>query len=377
MNEIYIKKISETLNVEPWRIKGALNRGSIQVLKKPFVYLVFRKELGKIERGTAVFFNDKDVVVVRGFPKIKRAFYLKPALMMFEKVAVEEKMDGYNTRVFMLNDKVYAITRGGYICPYTTKKLREDKNIERFLRDYPEYVLCGESVGKQNPYVVHEYKEAKDFGFFAFDLRKKVENTPLPILERRDILESYGIKNVRLFGIFDKKEAYKKIFEILEELEKENREGVVIKDPEMKKEPIKYTTSKTNTSDLRYGFSFPFELGKDFFFSRVIREAFQAFELNESEEKLRERARKLGESILIPFVESIRKVYKGEILTENFEVLLNNDEEAEELIEYLRRQGIVLMFEKERKNSNIKLKVQRFMQASYDKIKSFIEKGIE
>ncbi len=377
MIKIDLEKISEALNIEPWRIRGALNRGSIQILKKPFTYLVFRKDLGKIERGTAVFLNNGNIEVVRGFPKIKRAFYLKPALKKFKKVAVEEKMDGYNTRVFILNNEIYAVTRGGYICPYTTKKLREDKSIEKFLKENPEYVLCGESVGRQNPYVVHEYKEAKDFGFFAFDLRKKGENIPLPVLERKKILEDYGIRNVRLFGIFDKDSAYKKIFEILKELEKENREGVVIKDPEMKKDPIKYTTSKTNTNDLKYGFKYPFELGKDFFFSRVVREAFQAFEVGESEEKLKERARRLGESILIPFVESIRKVSRGEVLTEDFEVLLKNSKDADELIEYLRRQGIILMFEKEKLNSKIKLKVQRLMQASNDKIKSFIEKGIE
>ncbi len=379
MNEISInvEKVAEALNIEPWRIKGALNRGSIQILKKPFTYIVFRKELGKIERGTAVFFNNGAVEVVRGFPKIKRAFYLKSALKKFKKVAIEEKMDGYNTRVFIFNEKLYAITRGGYICPYTTKKLRENKNIEKFLRENKEYVLCGESVGKQNPYVVHEYEEAGNFGFFAFDLRKKNSNTPTPILERRKILEDYGIKNVRFFGIFDRNTAYKKIFEILENFEKENREGVVIKDPDMKINPIKYTTSKTNTNDLKYGFSYPFELGKDFFFSRVVREAFQAFELNEDEERLKERAKRLGESILLPFVESIKKVSKGEILSENFEILLDNDKELEEIIEYLRRQGIIIMFEKEKENSKIKLKVQRFMQASYDKIRSLLERGIE
>ncbi|MFT4921578.1 MAG: putative ATP-dependent DNA ligase, partial [Haloarculaceae archaeon] len=65
-------------------------------------------------------------------------------------------------------------------------------------------------------------------------------------------------------------------------------------------------------SDLAHAFDKPFEYGREFVFARVVREAFQAVECEESDEQIRERARALGEAILCPTVETIRAVDRGE-----------------------------------------------------------------
>ncbi|MBI4345137.1 MAG: RNA ligase, partial [Euryarchaeota archaeon] len=106
-----LEEVSRSLGVEAWRVKGALRRGTIQHLRgEEPPSLIFRKDMGPIERGTAVFLGD-GVVVIRGFPKIKRAFYLRSALRRHfqgARVAVEEKMNGYNVRLFRLQDRVFA-----------------------------------------------------------------------------------------------------------------------------------------------------------------------------------------------------------------------------------------------------------------------------
>ena len=46
-------------------------------------------------------------------PAIKRHFS--------DIVAVEEKMNGHNVRVLSIDGEIVALTRGGFICPYSTE----------------------------------------------------------------------------------------------------------------------------------------------------------------------------------------------------------------------------------------------------------------
>ena len=378
MHEVDIMRLAEVaerLGVAEWRLKGALERQSIQLIKnfQPS-YLVFKKDVSGIERGTAVFLGE-ELSIVRGFPKIKRAFYLEPLLKKHfsSRVAVEEKMNGYNVRVALVDGRLLALTRGGFVCPYTTAKLREDKNAKRFLKDHSSLVLCGEAVGEKNPYVVHHYEEAGDFGFFIFDLRERESNQAMPVMERNTLLEEYGLSHVRLFGIFRKSDATGEIFRIVRSLAEEGREGVVIKDPEMKLPPIKYTSSQTNASDLAYAFRFPYEYGREFFFSRIIREGFQAVEWDESEAELEKRALRLGKSILLPMVESIKKVRQGEILTEDYELDFADKAELEEFLTYLRRQGVnVVVEEIQHRDGGLRVVLKRLRSSSTDRIRSVL-----
>ena len=60
---------------------------------------------------------------------------LTPSLKIHfnNEVAVEEKMNGYNVRIAQINDEIIAFTRGGYVCPYTTKKASEIMNMIDFF----------------------------------------------------------------------------------------------------------------------------------------------------------------------------------------------------------------------------------------------------
>ena len=81
---------------------------------------------------------------------------LKKHFNGLSKLAVEEKMNGYNVRVAQVNGEILAITRSGYICPYTTERANVKLNLE-FFEAFPELVLYGEMVGPDNPYVPKSY----------------------------------------------------------------------------------------------------------------------------------------------------------------------------------------------------------------------------
>jgi len=330
IEEFIDQELKEILNIKADKIKNAFKKGNIKFCEANGIpYLQFRKDVEKIESGTLIYFGE-NIEVIRGFPKIRRTLMLSPTLKdhFEDEVAVEEKMNGYNVRIASLDDEIVAFTRGGYVCPYTTKKALEILKLTDFFKDNPHLVICGEMVGTKNPYVSHYYQEIGDLGFRIFDLREKLSNNPLSIKEKMKILKKYNLPPVRLFGVYKLDESSKIIKDLVRRLGEEGREGVVIKDPKMETPPLKYTSSQAHDKELHYAFTFPFDFGRPFFFSRVVREGFQAFEFSETDDELKERAHRLGESILFPMLKTIKHVSKKRIAGEDLTIEVEDYEEV-------------------------------------------------
>jgi putative ATP-dependent DNA ligase len=300
---------------------------------------------------------------------------LEPSLKKHfnRQVAVEEKMNGYNVRIALVDKKIIAFTRGGYICPYTTKNAPKIMDMTDFFNDHPELVICGEMVGTENPYVTHHYREIGNLGFRIFDLRKKSSNKAMSVIDKIEMLKKYSLPHVRLFGTMDTEYAPERIFEIIKELGDDDREGVVIKDPEMEIDPLKFTSSPAHLGELEYAFTYPFDFGRAFFFSRVIREGFQAYELEESDDEIIKRAHKIGESILLPMVRSIKDVSKNNPASEDITIHVDNLDEANIFVRHLRDLGVVAIV-----HSYVdgKAVIRRMHQSTTDRIRNFIRGGL-
>ncbi|HMK53805.1 MAG TPA: RNA ligase [Methanobacteriaceae archaeon] len=368
-------ELPKILDLSSEKLQSALNRGNIKFYHEFGIEAIqIRKRIGRIEAGTMVCLEDTIDVVV-GFPKIRRTLMLSPTLQdhFKDQVALEEKMNGYNVRITRVNSQIKAFTRGGYICPYTTKKANQIMDMDKFFEDHPQLVICGEMVGTDNPYVSHYYPEIGKLGFRIFDVREKLTNTPLSVLEKRKLLEEYGLPPVRLFGIYDTAEAGQKVLEIVKELGKNNREGVVVKDPQMEIPPLKYTSSEAHALELEYAFSFPFDLGQAFLFSRIIREGFQSFEMKESDEEIKLRAQRLGESILNPMLNTIKLIAREKIAAEDMVIEVDNPEEAEDFARYLRDLGVIAMVLEVKDGKAV---IRRLHQATSDKVSNYLHGGL-
>lgn len=369
------KKLQKILGVKAEKLNHAIEKGIIKFFEFHGVpALQFKKDVGPIEAGTVIYFKNNPEII-RGFPKTRRTLMLYPTLKNHFKneIVVEEKMNGYNVRIASIGNEIVALTRRGYMCPYTTKKAVEIMDLEEFFRENPDLVICGEMVGTDNPYVSHYYKEIGSLGFRVFDLRKKVSNKPLPLKEKYKILKKYKIPSVRVLGTFNVNEAPEKIKDLVKKIGEENREGVVMKDPQMEIGPLKYTSSQAHDDEIKYAFTYPFDFGKDFFFSRVIREGFQAFEMEDSEEELQERAKRLGESILYPMVDTIKNVSSGNIAGEDVVIDVENREEAEKFLRHLHDLGVYALLIKFEDNKAV---IRRIHQSTTDKIKNFLKGGL-
>jgi putative ATP-dependent DNA ligase len=368
-------ELPKILHLNPEQLKGSLKRGIIKFYSDYGLDAIqIRKNIGKIEAGTMVCLGNP-VEVIRGFPKIRRTLMLEPVLKKHfnSEIALEEKMNGYNVRIARVNNKILAFTRGGFICPYTTKKANELMDMEEFFNHHPHLVICGEMVGTDNPYVSQYYPEIGKLGFRIFDVREKLTNQPFSILKKRKLLEEYGLPPVRLLGTYDTHDAADEILNIVRKLGEEDREGVVMKDPEMQIQPLKYTSSQAHASELKYAFSYPFDLGQAFFFSRVIREGFQSFEMDESDAEIKLRAQRIGESILYPMLETIRSISDNKLAAEDLVIEVDSPDEAEDFVRYLRSLGVIATVVQV---NNGKAVIRRLHQSTSDKISNFLNGGL-
>ncbi len=341
--ELLAKALAEVgVDTEGVDLESAASRRIFRVGRfEDLHYVSFRRQFRGVPEGSAVVFAGGESRIVWGYPPIRRVLLPRVAIPKWfpgPSVVVEEKMNGYNVRVFEAGGKIYAVTRGGLICPYTTRRLRRlhGDGLASMLEDLgPDHYVAGEVVGLENPYTRYYYEESPRFGYFVFDIFRGRER--LAPREKYRIAPEYGLRTVRMLGeIKAGEDGAERLKAIVEELEREGREGVVLKDPESRVEPLKYTTSHTNIGDLRLGMQFPFEEGRSFLFSRILREAFK-----EWEEGAR-RYYELGSAILEPAIESIDRVSRGAGVYEEFELELGGVEESEEVLTFFASLGVSL-----------------------------------
>jgi putative ATP-dependent DNA ligase len=309
-----------------------------------------------MERGTVLV----DDTAVRGFPSVPRILALDAGIRQFfaddERVAVEEKMDGFNVRIARIDawaeddgdgseggsgstaGPVVGFTRSGFVCPYTTSRVNALLDTEAFFDDHPDLMLCGEFVGPETPYTDHDYEGIDSHDFRVFDVREQVSGDPLAVKERRDLLDEYDLPQPSLFGIYDPDDATGDVWDAIDDLDEQGREGVMLKSTDGER-LVKYTTHSKHVSELEYGFWLPFEVGRDYVFSRLIREGFMAAERGEAGERLEDRAHEIGEAILYPMVEAIRTVSDGEGVGEEHTVR-GAEEELDALFDHLGSVGV-------------------------------------
>jgi putative ATP-dependent DNA ligase len=334
--------------------------------------LRFEKSASGIEAGTVIFENSD---IVYGYPKIGRALMLEAAIRKRfpERVAVEEKMNGYNIRVASIDGDLVALTRGGFICPYSTEVVRDILPQEAF-EDQPKLVLCGEMVGPESPYVPKSIYPVGSIEFYLFDVSLKGLKRTLGVTATHSLAKRYEIKAAPILGEFRRETAYPEIVRIVKRLGKRNREGVILKDPDNVVSPIKYTTSESNCLDLEFAFKYYNDYGPDFLVSRAVREGFQCVEWNESGDEMRARAQRLGESILFPMADTIKKKISGEQVVQQVQIRVKSIQTARDFEYHMRRMGMKAVFDPpEPDDDGYLIRITKLVMSTNDKTQAIID----
>jgi len=323
-----------------------------------------------VEKGTVLVGG----TVVRGFPKIPRCLVLDEGIpQQFDReIAVEEKLNGYNVRVARIEGDILAFTRSGIVCPFTTHKVQALVDCDRFFDRHPDRMLCGEMIGPENPYTTADCYDVDSIAFRAFDIRDRESGDSMPVAERREACEDLGISQVDLFGVYEPTEAVESTPEIVDGLDERGREGIVMKTVDGSQQ-LKYTTSAANQGDLAYAFTYPFDYGRAFAFRRLIREGFQSVEFADSEAERRERAHGVGESLLLPMIDSIEAVGEGDRLGERHTVRAE-PRVVDALLDHFREQSLSIDIERDRRVEGQRvLTFSKQIQRSTDKIDSYLD----
>lgn len=274
---------------------------------------------------------------IPGYPRIMRVLHLKNGIKRYfkDRFYVEEKMDGYNVRIVTIKGNPLAFTRGGFLCPFTTNRIPDLIDLNFFHR-YPGYIINGEVVGPGSPYnteIIPYINE--DVIFFSFDLFDK-SSKKISIEERYTILEQFKISQIRRWGPFSVSDM-DKVREVVLELDKDGREGIVMK-PISDGKQIKYVTLSSCLRDLQASSDLITELPAGFYIQRILRAIFFCHEFGVAldDQYLLESAKAL---YLSP-QRFLKEIADGGNLRESFQIKVRSKNTIYDLMEHLKRSGV-------------------------------------
>ncbi len=214
-----------------------------RVTYRDISYLRVKKSTKDLERGLV----RDDGSYIPSYPHVRRIYTLSQGLRRHfgeNRFVVEEKIDGFNVRVAMINDGVVALTRSGLVCPFSTEHVPPE--IINMIQEHQSLVVCAEVVGP-NPYNSCSLRYGKRTMMMVFDIINK-EKHPVKIPrylgyhEKKALCEQYGVTTVPELGTFTIKDI-DKIKHFLLALDEQDREGVVFKEYPSLRRRIKYITA--------------------------------------------------------------------------------------------------------------------------------------
>ncbi len=286
-------------------------------------YYRVTKDHRGVNRGHIFLLDSSGEEIIReisSFPHINRVYRLDEGIQHFfgsDRFHVEQKLDGYNTRIFLHDEEIYATTKGGFLCPFTTEWARlwgEIANLNAFFADHPDWLLCAEVAG-HNPYN-GQWDPAMPDGaqLFIFDILPNHQEFLNPA-KRYEIIDKYHLPGVPVYGEYSH-ERVDELRDILLRLNEEEREGVVMKKSGAE-QYLKFVTPTSDLQDIRDSFQLNFDMHPYYFRNRLLRSILfiQEFDLNEQK-----YATEIGKA----FLESLEDLKDFEKTQEEFTIFVQD-----------------------------------------------------
>ncbi len=275
-------------------IVDALHRGkAVREQYDSLHYIRLLDPAGGHPRGTVVL---PDGVVVSGYPSIGRVQSLTSGLQRHFPGAfwAEEKIDGFNVRILRHRETVYAFSRGGFVCPFSTDRVPDLLDLGVFDAE-PDLILCAEIAGPDNPYLEACPPQVnRDVALFVFDLMRQGQADFLPQAEKMAMLARYDLPATRIFGRYQAADAAS-LGRLILRLDRELCEGLVFKE-ETGSGRAKYVTGRSNVADIGLCSDQLLDLPPEYFTNRLLRLALFASEHGQAGDA--ELQRDLGHAFL-------------------------------------------------------------------------------
>lgn len=297
-------------------------------------YIRFLDDLSGIPRGTVVVGGR----TIYGYPRIGRVISLDTGIRgeFLNPFHIEEKVDGYNVRIFFTDGEIFALTRGGFVCPFSTDRLTDLLDIGIFQKER-DLILCAEFAGPGNPYNEEAPSYIKnDVEMFVFDLLRKDHSEFLTFEEKNEMIERYNLARAPYFGLFQAGDE-KRIQNIMIKLNDENREGIVLKESGGKNRRAKYVTASSCLADIAVTSRFLYDLDSEYFTNRILQAAVfmrdSKISFDDAEHK------KLGKAFYDGLGLAVEDYKKFRRIENSFSCLFRKKENAERMIACLKERS--------------------------------------
>ncbi|HKK14737.1 MAG TPA: RNA ligase [Gammaproteobacteria bacterium] len=297
-------------------------------------YVHFTDDHEGVTRGTVAF----EGTVIHGYPHIGRVLALRQGLReQFPRPFwVEEKIDGYNVRIARVQSRVVALTRGGFICPFTTDRLPDLMDLSVFEAE-PDLVVCAEVAGPDNPYLESSAPFVpEDVRLFVFDLMRTNAPGFVSHAEKAELAARFDLPRVTVFGRFGAGDV-EAIQTIVKDLNEQMREGVVFKEEAPDGRRAKYVTSNSGISDIRTTAYSLLELPAEYFIGRVLR--LVLFMDEQGLEHSRTLDGRLGAAFLDGLMGAIRQFHAEGKVYQTFRCRFRERRNAQLMVSHLKRAG--------------------------------------
>ncbi|MEA5444998.1 RNA ligase [Gammaproteobacteria bacterium AB-CW1] len=297
-------------------------------------YTRITDQIKKVPKGSVVL---EDGSIIPGYPSIARIQALDPGLskQFAGPFWAEEKMDGFNIRIFRHGEQVYALSRGGFICPFATDRML-DLLDEGIFQDHPDLVLCAELVGPDNPYLEgHSPQVQEDVGLFVFDMMEKNREGFLTQSRRMELLDQYALPRAEIFGRFTAGQR-PEIADLILRLDEEGKEGLVLK-PEDQGQRAKYVTGRSNTYDFSVTGQGLLDLPPEYFTNRLLRMGL--FMAEHGQQQDHERLAELGHALMLGLFRGIDISRRQSRVGSLYRCRFNRRDSADAFIRHIEETG--------------------------------------
>jgi len=310
--------------------RGKAERHEFDILS----YTRLTDPVGQVPKGSVVL---EDGAVIPGYPSIARIQALDPGLarQLSGPFWVEEKMDGFNVRIFQFQGEIYALSRGGFVCPFSTDRC-EDLLDPAIFEAEPDIVLCAEIVGPDNPYLEgHSPQVQNDVALYVFDMMRQNQESFLSQSERMQRLERYGLPQAEIFGRYQADDLAA-LRALIVNLDEEGREGLVLK-PEDGSQRAKYVTGRSNSYDMSVTGLGMLDQPPEYFINRLLRMGLFMSEHGQQEDH--DRLNELGHAIMQGLFQAVEMSKHGGRVSHHYRCRFNRRENADRFIEHIELTG--------------------------------------
>ncbi|WP_018138433.1 MULTISPECIES: RNA ligase [unclassified Thioalkalivibrio] len=219
-------------------------------------------------RGSVVL---PDGSIIPGYPAIGRIQSLEAGLprQFDQPFWAEEKIDGFNVRILRWHGRIYAFSRGGYVCAFSTDRVTDFMDPVIFDAE-PDLILCAEIAGPDTPYLEGSTpRVAHDVGLFVFDLMRLGQPGFVPQPEKFSLIEHHALPPAPLHGQFTPHDT-QALGQLIRRLDEEGAEGLVLKTVDGQHR-AKYVTGSSCISDIRVCSEQLLDLPPEYFTNRLTR----------------------------------------------------------------------------------------------------------